>query len=121
MERSEIRVSPTRIALRFMRATNPQWMPHFPAAVIEPGASVRKPHRLEPVEIADGALEPDRGRVLRTDRRKASVRAVEREDGNVEGRFGGERHVDGAAVSPQAEQGQRAVGELPSCRVPRLR
>ena len=61
-------------------------MLHVPEAEIEPRPGYPAPDRLIAVETVDGALQPDRRRMQRADRRKVSVRAGEAHDRDVTGR-----------------------------------
>ncbi len=93
-----------------------------PPTVVEPGAQVRRAFGLEPEQIADRALQPDRGRMHRADRGKPPGRTVEAQHAEIAGRFVEQRHMHGRPVAPEAEQGHAPVakrigGEAPSCRV----
>src|SRR5262245_8867095 len=53
----------------------PERMLHVPEAEVEPRPGIGQAHRLDAVEVAQRALQPDRGRVQHADRWKASARA----------------------------------------------
>ncbi len=81
-----------------------------PKAEVEPAPRVGQPHRLEAVEIADRALQADRRRVQRPNRRKPAVPAFEGQHRDLVCMFveHGHMHCAGAArrasIAPQAEQ-----------------
>ena len=79
------------------------------------------PIGFEPIEVADGTLEPDRRRMQRADRRKCSVRTFDADDGDVAGAVVEQRHVHGAGVAPQAEQRQAPGGEFACDSAPGVR
>ncbi len=99
------RIVRSRVSSRLLRA---QRVTDRPAAVVEPGAGIRQALGLEPEQITDGPLEPDRRRVMLADRGKA-IGACQAGDADLAGRLVQERHVHGAHLAPQAEQGPLAA------------
>src|SRR5580704_7228039 len=87
-------------------------MLHIPAAVIEPRPWVRQALRLLPAKIAHRPLQTNGRWVERADRGEPSVLAFERDDPDAERRLVEERHADGAAVAPEAQKCQMALGQL---------
>src|SRR5262252_4976039 len=96
-------------------------MGDVPESEIEPGAHIGQARRLETVEIAHRALQADRRRMQRTDRGKASARAVDGDDRDVALALTLARvalvlvedgHVHRAGIAPQAEQGPAAGCDL---------
>ena len=65
------------------RRARAERMLHVPEAEIEPGPRVERADRLESIEAVNGAFEPDRRRMQRTDRGKFSVRDGEADDRDV--------------------------------------
>src|SRR5262245_36961507 len=55
---------------------------HAPEAQVEPRPCVRKAPRVQPVKVAQRPLEPDRRRVQCADRRKATLWAFDRDNGD---------------------------------------
>ena len=90
-------------------------MAHVPEAEVEPRPRVGRADGVEPEEIADRALEPDRRR-MRARRRWDSVPsgAGEAEHGDVADRSLEQRHVHVAGVAPQAEQRRAAAASARS-------
>src|SRR5262252_413104 len=91
-------------------------MGDVPESEIEPGAHIGQARRLETVEIAHRALQADRRRMQRTDRGKASARAVDGDDRDVALALTlalvEDGHVHRAGSAPQAEQGPAAGCDL---------
>ena len=63
-----------------------------PVAVVEPGPRIGQALGLQPEQVADGAVQPDRGRVQCADRRKFPVGTSEACDQD----FTGRSHIDQA-------------------------
>ena len=84
--------------------------------MVDPRAYVGQSLRLEPVEIADHALETQGGRVRKPHRRIAALgnRQADHEDLGLRN----EAHVHGLAVAPQAEQRRLSGGEPDDCLPP---
>ncbi len=97
-----------------------QRVAHAPAAMVEPGARVRRAGRLQAEQVADRALEPDRRRMLGADRGERRI-AVQARDPDLAGRFVEQRHVDRARLAPQSQQGPVARGEMQRSRCSRPR
>src|SRR6202035_5185955 len=72
-------------------------------------------------EAFDRTLEPDGGRMQRTDRRKISIGAFDTDDMNVVRGLAHHRHMHGAGVAPQAEQRGMAGRKLARHRPPGVR
>ena len=99
------RVEGVGIAVGGCGLAAPEGLAHAPAAVIQPAAGVGRGFGLEAVEIADGALQPQRGRVRGADRGEATLGAGQADDQQLGGcRLGDEGHVHGLAVAPQASK-----------------
>ena len=80
-----------------------------PAAVVEPGARVGQALGFQAEQVADGALQPDRGRVVGAHRRIAlggTCEANYRDLSRVK-----HSHQHAARLAPQTEQRQAAVGQ----------
>ena len=84
-------------------------MAHAPVAMVEPGALVRQALRVESEQVADGALEPQRRRVMQADAGVGIVRTIEADDADARHRRIEQRHVDGVRLAPQAEQAPLAA------------
>ena len=69
-----------------------------PEAEIEPGPRIERADRSEPVEIVNGALEPDRGRMQSADRGERSVPTFECQHCDVGIGFVEHCHVNRAPV-----------------------
>src|ERR1700719_5174301 len=96
-------------------------MLHIPEAEIEPRPIIRRADRLQPIEAFDGTLEPDGWRMQRAHRRKISIGAFDTDDMNAVPGLVHHRHMHGAAVAPQAEQGGMAGRKLARHRAPGFR
>src|ERR1700688_1453016 len=87
-------------------------MLYIPEAEIEPPPRIRRADRLQAIEVFDGTLEPDGRRMQRAHRRKASIGAFDTDDIDVVPDLAHYRHMHGAGVAPQAEQGGMAGRKL---------
>src|SRR5580693_4611516 len=96
-------------------------MLHIPKTEIEPRPRIRRADRLEAKEAFDGTLEPDGGRMQRAHRWKISIGAFDSDDIDIVPGLAHHRHMHGAAVAPQAEQGGMAGRKLTHHRAPRVR
>ena len=96
-----------------------EWVLHAPAAMIEPGSSVRKVGRFRPPEVLDCAFEADRGRMHLSDRRELAALAFDRHDDNLG--VLQQRHVHLVGVTPESGQRHAACRELSGEHAPRLR
>ena len=95
---------------RSERRARAERMRHAPEAEIEPGPRVGQADGLEAVEIADRALQPDRRRMQRADRRKASVGHSRVTTAMSCRRLIEQRHMHGAGCRPTG----RAASQRPS-------
>ena len=91
-----------------------------PAAMVEPGPPVRQPHGIEAIEIAEGALQPDRGRMQPSHGWKTPFRALNGRHEDLLLALVEHGHVDRRHLAPKAEQGSASLGqprrqELPKC------
>src|SRR5207342_2966026 len=75
-----------------------------PKPEIEPGSLIGRVRRLQSKQILDGAFEPDRGWMTRSDTRVLSSLAGVGEHSDVVRRFIQQRHVNMRSIAPQAEQ-----------------
>ena len=92
-----------------------------PRAVIEPWACIGSAGCDVAVEIGDRPLEPDRRRVILPNRRETAVLDRKRHDRGQLGRRP-QRHMHGAAITPQSEQiavafSERCADRLPGCTI----
>src|SRR6185312_12855284 len=81
-----------------------------PAALVQPGPSILRAVRRQPIEVADRPLEPDRSRDMAANRREGARRTAERQYADTRLTIPG-RHVDAAGLAPEGHEPQRAVGE----------
>ena len=77
---------------------------HAPEAKVEPMPRVRRAGGFEAIKVGDGALEPDRRRMMRADRREFAVGTFQREHGDRGGGLLEQGKVHGLLVAPQPEQ-----------------
>jgi hypothetical protein len=86
------------------RGPRPERCAQLPLAMIEPAAAVRSIRRDVTIKIANGAFEPDGGRMVPTDGGKACPRDAERKHARIGGRRRPHRHVDRAGIAPQPDE-----------------
>src|SRR5215510_10345249 len=96
----------------------PERMLHVPEAEIEPGPGIGQAYRLDAVEVAQRALQPDRGRMQRAYRWKASARAWNGDHRDLARRLVEHGHVHVRRVAPEREQRPIARGELAADEAP---
>ncbi len=87
------------------------WPAERPAAMVEPGPGVRRPFGFQSGQVADGALQADRGRVVKSNRGEMPLRAAQAEDGGCGRRRVQQRHVDLVRLAPEAHQAPALVGQ----------
>ncbi len=90
-----------------VRARAAQRKLYIPETEIEPGARIGRTDGDEPVKAVHGPLQPDRGRMQRTDRRKRQVQAQIARNGDRAGIAREYRHMHrrrAARLAPKAEQ-----------------
>src|ERR1700692_2321579 len=105
------------------RGAGSERMLYVPKAQIEPRPRIRPSTRLQPVKRADGAFEPDGGRVQRADRRERLIRTFKAQDRELAGGLIANRHVHrarSAGVAPQAEQRRMAERHCAAGFAPRI-
>ena len=85
--------------------------------MVEPGSLVGAPVGLQPVQVADGALQAQRGRMRARDRGEAALGARQADDQQIGGCLRGKREVHRLPVAPQAEQ-RRLAGRNAQDRLP---
>src|SRR6185437_2462320 len=87
-----------RLHVRRLRAKR---MARTPLPVIQPRPRIRRVLGLKPEEIADRALQTDRGRMLLRDGKEAPVRTSKAYDTHLGSGFVQKRHVNGCGVTPK--------------------
>jgi hypothetical protein len=80
-----------------------------PGAVVEPVAPVGRAERLEAVQVADGALQPQCRHVLAADRGKIAVGRRDRDDDRGFQPAGAQAEMDLSGLRPQGHQIASAV------------
>src|SRR5262249_15512469 len=79
-------------------------VPHAPEAQVEPRPCVRKAPRIQPAKVAQCPLKPDSRWVQRADRRKATLRAFDCDNGDFRAWLVEHGHMRRARIAPQPEQ-----------------
>src|ERR1700756_523149 len=81
-----------------------------PYAVVKPRPRIGCADRLQPEEIADGALQPQCRRMTCADAREFAGSAIKAHDGNLAA-LGKEAQMHGRCFAPETEQRELARGE----------
>ena len=102
---------------RGCRLRPPQRRAHTPAAVVEPGPRIGRALRLEPVEIADGALQAQSRRMRLRHRWEPPARTGQADRQHIPARLVEEAQVHRLAVAPQARERRFPRGD-PDHRLP---
>src|SRR5947209_6238126 len=97
----------------------PERLHDLPGAEIKPRAQVPQAGGLEPIEIADRALEPDRRGMHRADRGKPSLATLISHDSTLACALVEQRHVRSSLLCPKAHQRPAAGGEIARDGAPR--
>ena len=85
-------------------------LPPGPAAVIEPGPGIGQADGLNAIEIAHGALEAQRRRVMGGDRRILACAGLQRDDGAQAPAAVTEGHAHRVVIRPQRAELVQAPG-----------
>ena len=101
-------------------AASAERMLYTPESEIEPRPGIRRADRLQSIKVPDRALQPYRRRVHGSDRGKFSVRARDRQHGDLSRAFIEHRHMHGVDVTPQAHECPAASRHLFSGKAPAI-
>ena len=97
-------------------AVRSERMSYAPYAMVQPGSRVGETHGLEAIEIADGALQPDRRRMQLAHRRKNRLLDGEHED--LRSPLIEQRHMHGVLIPPKTEQRHPRLHQILDRRAP---